>query len=47
MRGKSSPYHGQTIALATKHHKQDVIAPPFQEHLQATLIVPDLDLKQA
>lgn len=43
MSDKSSPYHGQTIALATKHHKEDVISPPFREHLQAALIVPDLD----
>jgi len=43
MSGKDSPYHDQTIALATKHRKDDVIAPPFQEHLQAALIVPVID----
>jgi hypothetical protein len=43
MSGNTSPYYGRTIALATKHHKDDVIAPPFREHLQAALSVPDLD----
>lgn len=43
MSGKSTTYHGQTIALTTMHHKDDVIAPPFLEHLQAALIVPNVD----
>ncbi len=31
------------VAPATKHRKELALAPAFREHLQATLVVPNLD----
>ena len=37
------PYYPGTIALATRHFKEEVIAPPFAEHLGSALYVPRVD----
>jgi hypothetical protein len=47
MREKIGPYNKRTIALATKHQKQEAIAPSFQRILGASITVPkgiDTDL---
>ena len=42
----ASPYRSKCVSFATKHHKEDAIAPHFQEYLNATLIVPLIDTDQ-
>lgn len=39
----ASSYHGEKIALATKHHKEDVITPVFRQKLGAELEIPEID----
>jgi hypothetical protein len=43
IRADALPYAPGTIALATKHWKEEAIAPPFAEHLGAALYVPRVD----
>lgn len=40
------PYRGRTLALATMHRKEEVIAPPLRALLGAKLVVPVIDTDQ-
>lgn len=34
-------YHGREVALATKHHKEEVLGPPLLQKVGITLVVPE------
>lgn len=40
---KEARYAPGRVALATKHHKEKSVGPPFHEYLGATLVVADID----
>lgn len=37
---RNHPYHGQKVALATKHEKEHVVGPPLQEIVGLEVCVP-------
>jgi hypothetical protein len=40
------PYQGRDVVLTSKHHKLDLIAPPFEKELSIQLVELDLDTDQ-